>query len=170
VVDLDAPATQVDLAYLVGASQPAIAKHYAAGYLPEGGTLGDWLTAYCERLRLEAAGRVPTDARERRDLAIAHQAEIKTALDQLELFRQKDLILDIESVRAAMTAWAAQGKNAFLTAADNIITAIESAHGITVDRAELQRHVDAALRAVGDYQWQPRQTDRQHQDDMDTAA
>lgn len=167
---LDEVATQVEFAALVGISQPAIAAHVKAGNLPENGTYRQWLKAYCDRLRTEAAGRTPSNARDRRDMAVARQAEARAALDERELYKQDGLILDLESVRHAMTGWAALGKNELLTAVDNIITAIESEHGITVDREQLQQYIDAALRAIGGYEFEPGDLDQGCPEDMDTAA
>lgn len=152
---LDDPITQVEFAALVGISKQAVSAHVKAGVLPEAATGREWLKAYCQRLRLEAAGRTPSDARERRDFAIARQAEAKAALDERELYRQDALILDIETVRQAMTEWITLGKNEFLSTVDRMITGIESEHGITIDREQLQPDIDAALRAIGDYQFEP---------------
>jgi phage terminase Nu1 subunit (DNA packaging protein) len=57
-VDLSQPCTQLALAELVGVSQQAISALVTEGKLPSGGTLGQLLLAYCERLREQAAGRL----------------------------------------------------------------------------------------------------------------
>ncbi|MCK9469032.1 MAG: hypothetical protein M0Q49_06400 [Porticoccaceae bacterium] len=153
-MNLDEPVTQVEFAALVGVSKQAVSAHLKNSILNEGETARQWLIAYCERLRLEAAGRVPSDARERRDLAAARKDEVQAALAERELYRQDSLILDIDSVRQAMTEWITLGKNEFLGAVDRMVTAIESDHGITIDRETLQPDIDAALRAIGDYQFE----------------
>ncbi|HEY9208396.1 MAG TPA: hypothetical protein VIP31_05060 [Acidovorax sp.] len=58
VIDLAAPATQSDVAMVVGVSQQAISAMVNDGKLQTAGTLGDVLQAYCQRLRLQAAGRM----------------------------------------------------------------------------------------------------------------
>ena len=58
VIDLAAPATQSDVAMVVGVSQQAISALVTEGKLPPAGTLGEVLQAYCQRLRLQAAGRM----------------------------------------------------------------------------------------------------------------
>ena len=58
VVDLSAPFSQTALAELVGVTQPAISAMVSDGKLQGDGTLGEVLQAYCQRLRLQAAGRM----------------------------------------------------------------------------------------------------------------
>lgn len=58
IFDLKAPAKQVDVAMVVGVTQQAISAMVKEGKLPADGTLGEVLLAYCERLRLQAAGRL----------------------------------------------------------------------------------------------------------------
>ena len=58
VIDLAAPATQSDVAMVVGVSQQAISALVTDGKLQTAGTLGEVLQAYCQRLRLQAAGRM----------------------------------------------------------------------------------------------------------------
>lgn len=61
LIDLDGPAKQAVLGGLVGVTQQAISAMVTAGALPQGGTLGEMLLAYCERLREQAAGRLGED-------------------------------------------------------------------------------------------------------------
>ena len=58
VVDLSVPFSQTALAELVGVTQPAISAMVSDGKLHGDGTLGEVLQAYCQRLRLQAAGRM----------------------------------------------------------------------------------------------------------------
>ena len=51
------PGRQKDFAALVGMSQAAASKWAATGLLVPGATLGEWLLAYCERLRQQAEQR-----------------------------------------------------------------------------------------------------------------
>ena len=46
---------------MVGVTQPAISAMVSEGKLPAAGTLGEVLQAYCQRLRLQAAGRLGDD-------------------------------------------------------------------------------------------------------------
>lgn len=54
---LDAPVTQEVFGIIVGISQPAVSAMVASGTLAHGQTLGEWIAAYCRRLRDQAAGR-----------------------------------------------------------------------------------------------------------------
>ena len=58
VVDLSGAFSQTALAELVGVTQPAISAMVSDGKLQGDGTLGEVLQAYCQRLRLQAAGRM----------------------------------------------------------------------------------------------------------------
>lgn len=57
-VDLDQPMTQADFGALVGVTQPAISAMVDKMVLQHGQTGREWLLAYCQRLRDQAAGRV----------------------------------------------------------------------------------------------------------------
>lgn len=167
---MDKAVTQAEFAALVGVSQQAVAEHLRRRILPQGGTCHEWLLAYCDRLRQEAAGRVPSDARERRDLAIARQAEAKAALDERELYRQDGLIVDTATVEHAMREWASLARSELLTTVDNIITAIESVHDITCDRTQLEEYVTAACSTIGTFALQYASADDIDGELLDTEA
>jgi phage terminase Nu1 subunit (DNA packaging protein) len=54
---LAAPCTQAQFAELVGITQQRVSELVGDATLPRGGTALQWLHAYCERLREQAAGR-----------------------------------------------------------------------------------------------------------------
>jgi phage terminase Nu1 subunit (DNA packaging protein) len=56
-LDLSKRVSQARFAALVGINQPRVSQLVAAGVLRAGGTLGEWLLAYCGSLRDQAAGR-----------------------------------------------------------------------------------------------------------------
>lgn len=58
LIDLGKQVLQAELAALVDVSQQAISALMVEGKLPNSGTLGDVLHAYCHRLRDQAAGRM----------------------------------------------------------------------------------------------------------------
>jgi phage terminase Nu1 subunit (DNA packaging protein) len=60
-VDLDGVAVQEAFGLLVGVSQQKVSQLAAEGILPIGGSVGDWLQAYCYRLREQAAGRLGSE-------------------------------------------------------------------------------------------------------------
>lgn len=49
--------TQAEFAQAVGVSEARISQLISEGVLPRDASAGEWLTAYCERLREQAAGR-----------------------------------------------------------------------------------------------------------------
>ncbi|WP_444939943.1 hypothetical protein ACJJI3_12570 [Microbulbifer sp. ZKSA004] len=167
---LNDQATQSGFARLVGTSQPAIAKHVQAGVLPQGSTYSVWLQVYCERLRTEAAGRQANEARNQKDLADADKARMSAEKIRRELYREDQLIVDVESVRKVMVEWSTIGKNEFLGAVESILIAIESQHAITVDREPLQPSIDAALRAIGSYEIESLAPGEGSAGNLDTAA
>lgn len=57
MIDLDAPITQQQFGHLVGIAQPTVSDWCRRGLLREGGTAGEWLRSYCDRLREMASGR-----------------------------------------------------------------------------------------------------------------
>lgn len=85
-IDLDTVATQEAFADLVDVTQPRVAQLVADGVLPRGGTLRQWLHAYCARLREQAAGRAsdgPLDLSQERAALAREQRkgiEIKNAV------------------------------------------------------------------------------------------
>lgn len=58
IIDLSAHATQAQLAIVIGVSQQNISALVRDGALPAGCSAGDFLLAYCRRLREQAAGRL----------------------------------------------------------------------------------------------------------------
>jgi phage terminase Nu1 subunit (DNA packaging protein) len=87
-VILDRPCRQADFGVLVGISQPAVSDLVSRGVLADGATAGEWLLAYCHRLREQAAGRLGSEvggldlAQERAALAREQRLgiEIKNAV------------------------------------------------------------------------------------------
>lgn len=84
IVRLDECVTQAEFGRLVGVHQSVVSRLVTDGTLQAGGTAGDWLMAYCERLRTVAAGRYtegPLDlAQERAALARAQAALVEHRL------------------------------------------------------------------------------------------
>ena len=103
-------------------------------------------------------------------MAQAVESEANAQLKMRELYRQDQLILDIESVRKAMVEWSTIGKNEFLGAVESILIAIESQHAITIDREPLQPNIDAALKAIGSYEIESEEAGGGGAPGLDTAA
>ena len=58
MIDLSKPATQAQIALLVGVTQPTVSVLMSEGKIPASGTVGELILAYCRRLRDQAAGRL----------------------------------------------------------------------------------------------------------------
>lgn len=57
-LDLDRPCKQATFGEIVGVSQPKVSQLLADGILPRDAPAREWILAYCERLREQAAGRL----------------------------------------------------------------------------------------------------------------
>ena len=85
---IDQPCRQADFGALVGVSQQAVSDLVSRGVLEDGAPAGQWLLAYCHRLREQAAGRLGSEtggldlAQERAALAREQRKgiEIKNAV------------------------------------------------------------------------------------------
>ncbi|BBM00401.1 hypothetical protein [Microbulbifer sp. GL-2] len=109
-------------------------------------------------------------ARNRRDMAQAIELEAKAQLKMRDLYKQNQLIVDIESVRKAIVEWATIGKNKFLGAVESIVIAIENQQAITVDHEPLQPNIDAALKDIGSYETESEDASGGGAPGLDTAA
>jgi phage terminase Nu1 subunit (DNA packaging protein) len=69
---------QQEFAAAVGIAPPRVSTLIAEGHLQSGGTAGQWLLAYCARLREQAAGRTMELSAER--AALAREQRIGQAL------------------------------------------------------------------------------------------
>lgn len=65
----DEPVSQRTFAELVGISEPAVSGLVKRGIIQPGGTLQEWIQAYCANLREQAAGRSVQLSEERAGLA-----------------------------------------------------------------------------------------------------
>lgn len=150
-MDLNDAAKQTEFADLVGVSQPAIAKMIAAGNLQRGETYLVWLHKYCERLRVEAAGRQINETRLELDKAKTREALASAKTKELELYRQQGLVYEREQVKDAMENWIAIAKAEYMNSIDKIIAGVESQHSVTVNREFTDGIISAACRVIGDY-------------------
>lgn len=86
MVDLDAPATQQQIAELIGVTQQAVSEMMGRGVMASGISLRAALMAYTNHIRLMAAGRDGDLARERAELTRVQRErqQIKLALERDE--------------------------------------------------------------------------------------
>lgn len=91
MIDPKGKMTQKDFGLLVGISQPAVSELISRGVLVDGDTTGNWLLAYCDNLRMQAAGRggdaagALTAERARLARAQAEKIEMQNAVSRKEL-------------------------------------------------------------------------------------
>lgn len=91
MIDPQGKMTQKDFGLLVGISQPAVSELISRGVLVDGDTTGNWLLAYCDNLRMQAAGRggdaagALTAERARLARAQAEKIEMQNAVSRKEL-------------------------------------------------------------------------------------
>lgn len=86
MVDLDTPATQQQIAELIGVTQQAVSEMMSRGVMSQGLSLRGALMAYTNHIRLMAAGRDGDLARERAELTRVQRErqEIKLAMERDE--------------------------------------------------------------------------------------
>lgn len=96
---------QEQFAGVVGISQQRVAQLVAEGALPKDGTAGEWLLAYCARLREQAAGRGQELTIERAGLAREQRIgqRIKNAVAQKE-YAPIGLLADVLAEASASVA------------------------------------------------------------------
>lgn len=99
---LNTTITQDDFAKLVGISQQRAAQLVAEGVLQREGTAAQWLMAYCERLREQAAGRDRELTVERAALARSQRIgqDLKNAVAQRE-YAPVGLLADVLAAAGA---------------------------------------------------------------------
>jgi phage terminase Nu1 subunit (DNA packaging protein) len=83
---------------LVGISQQAVSEQIRAGVLPEGATLGDWLLAYCQHLREQAAGRSADGELARERARLAREQADRVAMENAQSRREVASIALLEVV------------------------------------------------------------------------
>lgn len=141
----DLKASQTTFALMIGVSQQAVSQLKAKGVLPDGGTYGDWLIAYLDRLRSEAAGR-EQDSR-LSDVRI-RETEMSANLKELEYMKQLGQIILINDLSPLLTAFIGSVQFNVMAAQERIIEAIESKHSITIDDDDIGKPLRAALESV----------------------
>ncbi|MAT50306.1 MAG: hypothetical protein CMK32_03870 [Porticoccaceae bacterium] len=149
-MDINSEAKQQEFATLVGITRQATAKHIEMGTLSPGDSYREWILAYCSRLRTEAAGRSASEHRNRRDAALAWEAEMNATMKAREIMKQDGELLDYEHVLTAMLNWTEIVKSAMARSINGVVKAIESQYGITVDRGLATKYLEQALTIISE--------------------
>lgn len=103
-IDLSKPLSRTRFGAVVGIGSRRVAELIADGTLPEGGTAGQWIAAYTERLRSQASGRGTGDedlnlTQERAALARAQREAV-----ELKTSRMLGEYAPIEALQATLAA------------------------------------------------------------------
>lgn len=148
--DLNQPATQADLARLLGVSRAAVHSHHDQGLFTAEASLGTWLQEYINKLRTEAAGRGAEDddrlreATIRERIAKARKTELDIAVTEKQLVAMYDVYRELQPfvlhVRSTMEA-----------AGNRIATALSAQYGVKIDKRLLENEFRTALSAIADY-------------------
>ena len=139
MIDTDKQATHRQFASLVGVSEAAVSNLVAAGTLRKEAPLGEWVAAYCSRLRETAAGRAAEgglDLATERAL-LAREQRRRIALENAQTLKELAPVSLMTEVLAKAGARIAgimdsivpklRRRNAALTAAELDIVATELA-------------------------------------------
>jgi hypothetical protein len=118
--------------------------------LREGATLGEWLRAYCEKLRAEASGRAGDDS-VALTRAKTREALSKAQISELNYHRELQQLVPVEEIEPLLQSWAVSGRAEVTRAIESVVAAIESKHKIEIDRELYDAPTRAALDAVASY-------------------
>lgn len=141
----DDVANQTKFAAFVGVSQQAISQLKNKNVFPEGGTYAEWLAAYLERLRAEAAGR---DQDERLSQVRIRETEMSANLKELDYLERLRKIILIDDLSPMMTALYSAIQFNVMSAQERIIEAVESKHAIKLDDDDVGKPLRDALASV----------------------
>jgi transcriptional regulator with XRE-family HTH domain len=143
--DPDLKASQTTFAMMVGVSQQAISQLKNKNVLPDGGTYADWLIAYLDRLRAEAAGRM-------QDEKLSHvrirETEMSANLKELEYLEKLKQIIFVDDIAPLLNEFCTAVQFHVMSAQERIIEAVESKHEITLNDDDINKPLRAAIESV----------------------
>jgi len=147
---LDRKGTQAEFGALVGISQQAVSAHISAGVLDAGGTLLEWLRAYCEQMRKEAAGHKSSDGMDlTRERVLTER--IDRELKLITLHEKTGKLVPVDEIRPAMQAMVVAARTELQTMAEKICVEIRTLHDIEIDPELVNGYVEAALKHLAAY-------------------
>ena len=147
---LDQTPSQAGLARSIGLSEAAVSKMASKKMFPKGGTFGDWLHAYCSHLREQAAGRAG-DKQVNLTARRAEESEMKTNLLRLEYQQKLGVLIPSEMAEEVLRDWAGFANREYGICTENIVAAIESEHGIPVDREKVSKYAGSTIERIRDH-------------------
>lgn len=137
---------QADFAGMVGITAPAVSRMFSDGILARGQTLHQWLLAYCNKLREEAAGRGGEDSAAL-SRARTREALAKAESQELENLKALGVVCLASDVGDLMTDWAMETQRLVMGALDRASERIESKYGIRLEPGDLESFGRTALEA-----------------------
>ena len=150
VLDLNEKANQTRFARLVGASQPSISKHLEKKRLPRDGTYQDWLLAYGQHLRDEAAGRGGSLTDE---LAAARidESRIKSANGRVDYLAKIEVLIPRDFCATVLKDWAGYANREFATAFSSLVSDVQAEHDIDIDDELVNKIAGPTTERIKDY-------------------
>ena len=142
-------AKQTEFAELVGITQPAVSKHAKEGLLPRGASYRRWLTAYCKRLREQAAGRGADNSAELTKARIRESNAKAEALELAAAEKSGTLIL-AEMVTPVFEQVFVNFRERMLEAGSRAASHIEARYGHELDDSDLAAHLRLGLQRCAD--------------------
>ena len=147
---LDQPATATEFGRLVGVTQQAISKQVVAGVFENCRTLREWLLAYCDHLREQAAGRGGS-LQETLAAARAEEATVKSAVLRLQYQEKLGTLVAVEDARQALERWATFANREMKACIERLVSEVQAAHSIDVSADLVNPLVESTANRVADY-------------------
>ena len=138
-------AKQTQFARMAGISQPAVHQLLSKGVLEQGQTYAEWLGAYLENLRTQAAGR---EQDERLVTERIRQSRADANLKDLEYFERLGKVVWVDDVAEQLDRLVNAVQLGISSATGLIIEGIESRYSITLDDELVHAPLRAALASV----------------------
>lgn len=147
--NLNEPATQANLAKLLGVARSTVHGHHEADTFTEGESLGVWMREYFAKIQASAAGRTENDdalravtIRERS--AKARQIELAIAKEEGFLVLRDDVLAELSPlvlhIRTTLDALPAR-----------VSSALAAQYGHPIDKRLIENECRHALSAIADY-------------------
>lgn len=148
--DVNLPATQANLARLIGVARSTVHGHHENNLFKEGALLGDWLSSYITKIRDEAAGRSGEASAEIGNARLA-ETKIKTKKLQLEFDQLEGKLIDEAYFIELMKPAFSHIETTLESAANKIVQEISIQHGVKVDKRIIDDELSSALLLISEY-------------------
>lgn len=143
------PASQTAFAELVGVTQQAIAMKVKEGLLPRGGSYAEWLAIYCDRLRMEAAGRAG-EAQQRLTEARIDEARENTAEKRQRRLKDAGNLLQRSDVEVILLELPVMTRQEVTITGEQIEEALQAKYSIELTDDDIKEPLRSALGRIAD--------------------